>query len=87
MFSNLKSKVVSFCKGGLIAGAAAVPVLSSAPAYAALDPEIQAVIDKATATFTDLSAAVGTLGVGYIGVAIAMVVVMLVVGFVWMAKR
>ncbi len=82
MFSNLKSKVVSFCKGGLIAGAAAVPVLSSAPAHAALSAEVEAMITAAEAGFTDVASAISSLGISAVGVAIALVVVALVITFV-----
>lgn len=82
-FSKIKEAFVQKCKLALaLAGAVAFPVLSSAPAHAALSADAQSAVDSAVTAFQDIAAAIGDLVVANIGVAIAIVIGAIIVGYI-----
>lgn len=68
-------------------GAAAVPALIATPSHAALSVDAAAMVTAAEGAFTDLAGAVGSMATANMGLAVAIVVAALIIGYVFKAGR
>ncbi len=80
--SKLKGIVTSKTALVAAAGAAALPMLYSAPAHAALTTDEQAMIDAVITKLGDIAGAIGSLVTANLGIAIALLLGAVIYGFV-----
>jgi hypothetical protein len=69
------------------AAVATVPVLSAGPSLAALSTEEQAMVTAVTTKFTDIVGAISEMATANLGIAVAIVVGSLVIGYALRAGR
>lgn len=73
------TRKTAFCAA---VGAAALPMLYSAPAHAALTTEEQAMVDSVIAKLGDIAGAIGSLVTAHLGIAVALLLGAVIYGFV-----
>ncbi|MCI5119893.1 MAG: hypothetical protein D3908_01610 [Candidatus Electrothrix sp. AUS4] len=85
VFAKMKHAVAK--KKAVIMGSGALVALGATQSHAALSPEQQAMVDAVVTAFTDLTAAVSTMGLANVGIAVSIVIVGLVVAFIFRGGR